>query len=156
MTVTLGAPSLDRENRPGVVARITTDAGGWHGVYHLPTHGLSAEEVSAERDQLEAWHERKAAKLTELAALIGQRFGAFTIIDATVRDRGHGCEVVCRARAGAKVIEYREFFDDPAHVGDIASVKFFMQATATLHNSAVESADEHLADVSAALGLGIS
>lgn len=153
MTITLGSPSLDRENRPGVVARITTDAGGWRGVYHLPTHGLSAEEVSAERDRLEAWHERKAAKLTELNVLIGQHIGAFVITDATIRNRGHGCEVVCRARSGAKVIEYREFFDDPAHVGAVASVKFFMQATATLHNAAVESADEHLASVTAALGL---
>lgn len=153
MTITIGSPSRDREGRHGVVARLTTDAGGWHGVYHLPTHGMSADEVSAERDRLEAWHERKAAKLAELNVLIGQRLGAFVITDATVRDRGHGCEVVCRARSEATVIEYREFFDDPSHVGHLASVRFMLQATATLHNLAVESAEEHVADVAAALGL---
>lgn len=156
--ITLGSPTLDREGRPGLVARITTDSGGWHGVYHLPTHGMSAEEVSAERDRLESWHERKAAKLTELATLIGFDLGHghFTITDATVRHRGHGCEIICRARSGAKVIEYREFFDDPAHIPTVEEVIAIMGALIAAHSDATNDATQHLASVIAAFGLAVT
>jgi hypothetical protein len=100
MNIHLSPPSRDNLGRHGVVARITTDDGGWHGVYRFQTHGMTADEITAERDRIEAWHSRKAAKLTELATLIGFDLGHghFIITDATVRHRGHGCEVVCRAK----------------------------------------------------------
>jgi len=156
MTITLGSPTLDREGRPGVVARITTDSGGWHGVYHLATHGMSAEKVAAERDRIEAWHGRKAAKLGELAAMIGGTIHDFTFTDATVIDRGHGCEVVCRARSGAKVIEYREFFDDPAHVPAIDAMWAEMNDRIKTYEGSVDDALDYHASVTAALGLGMS
>jgi hypothetical protein len=155
MNIHLSPPSHDNLGRHGVVARITTDHGGWHGVYCFHTHGMTAEEVAAERDRIEAWHSRKAAKLTELAALIGFDLGHghFTIIDATVRHRGHGCEVVCRAKSGATTIEHREFFDDPAHAPSAEDVISIMGGLIATRLDASDDAIEHLSSVRAALGL---
>ena len=157
MTTHIGPPSIDKSGQHGVAVHLHLEAGGWHGSYRIATHGRSADWVAAEHARIVEWHSRKAAKLTELQSLVGMTIaGGFVIMDATVRDRGHGCELICRALfAGPPSVPLRmvEFFDDPSHVPSAQALVNAMNERIHLQAKSADARDQHVAGVRGILGL---
>lgn len=151
---TTGPVTRNRRGEHGALVTVDLEHQGWHGRYHFGTHGKTVEEVTAEHERVITRHERKAEKLTDIQSLIGRAVGGYTITDATVRERGHGFELLCRAKdVNGRRAEWRQYFDDPADVPTAAEIRKGMQErVAELIDQRAEQA-RHLKQVRQALGL---
>jgi hypothetical protein len=74
MKLDFSKPTRNKRGQIGAHVFVTFDEGGHHSVQELETHGLSAEQASAEIDELRKWHRRWATRLTALHAIIGVEF----------------------------------------------------------------------------------
>jgi hypothetical protein len=157
VNVTVGKPRRDEHGRDGVAVHLHIEEGGWDGHYSFTTHGMPAAAVAVEKDRLLARHGRKAAKLTDLSSLVGRHLPAgWTITDATVRDRGHGCELLCRAKSvSGERVEWAEFFDDPEHLPNAAAVLDEMRARIGAVVEGRIAGDQHVREIRAVLGLAL-
>lgn len=97
MRTHVGKAFRDRRGRLG--ARMTVDltAHRVSAVYHIPTHGLTPEQIVAERTRIAAEHEKRAARYVGFASLRGQkiRHGSTQgeIEHCTIRRRGTDVEL---------------------------------------------------------------
>lgn len=70
----------------------------WPHRYVLQTHGKKPEDIAAAVRRLEAHHAEKEARIEEYQGIVGRHFVVkgdhFRIMDATVRERGNGPELV--------------------------------------------------------------
>lgn len=155
MKITIGDHvTTDRYGNTGCRVELLFDAGsGLSWMYQFGTHGLSDDEITAERDRIIDHHAMKAAKFQELAG-ISSGSEDYAITDCTVRDRGANVELVLRIEmADGTKVTLDQVYGSIADVPALADVRKQASDGAVLRQGGKQKEQQIVTGVKTLLGV---